>query len=231
VFGLGLLAKIALNTHLFHYGFYLAMPAAVALAAACVHRIPAALRTRGAPGIVFRALSIAVVLAAVLYHLRWSRAIYSLKDLPVGRGGDVILTFGPSVLESGAITAEALRWIEENTPAGSTLVALPEGIMLNYQARRRTAMPFANFTMGEVLRFGEDRLLESLAGHPPDYVALVHRKTEEFGVGRFGADGRYGRRVVAWIEAHYATVARFGGDPVADDAFGIRILGRRREEE
>jgi len=231
VFGLGLVAKIALNVHLFHYGFYLAMPAALALAAACLFWAPLALRARGSPGVVFRALSVAVILAAVVFHLRWSRAIYALKDLPVGRGGDSIITFGPSVQEAGAVTAEALKWIEQRTPAGATLVGLPEGIMLNYQARRRTTTPYVNFTMGEVIRFGEDGLLESLEQSPPDYVALVHKKTEEFGVGRFGADVRYGRRVVGWIESRYATVARFGADPLKADAFGIRILERRREAE
>jgi dolichyl-phosphate-mannose-protein mannosyltransferase len=229
VFATALLPKIALNVHLFHYGFYLAMPAALALAAACLFWVPRLLRQRGFSGIVFRALSVAVLLAAVVFHLRWSRAIYSLKDLPVGRGGDAIVTFVPSVLDTGPVTQEALSWIEERTPEGSTLVGLPEGIMLNYQARRRTTTPYVNFTMGEVLRFGEEGLLISLKTTPPDYIALVQKKTGEFGLGRFGSDERYGRRIVAWIESHYDGVAQFGGDPLRDEAFGIRVLARRRE--
>jgi hypothetical protein len=229
VFATTLLPKIALNVHLFHYGFYLAMPAALALAAACLFWAPRLLRERGSPGIVFRALAVAVLLAAVVFHLRWSRAIYGLKDLPVGRGGDAIVTFGPSVQDTGPITKEALLWIEERTPEGATLVGLPEGIMLNYQARRRTTTPYVNFTMGEVLRFGEEGLLESLQRTPPDYIALVQKKTGEFGLGRFGSDERYGRRVLAWIESRYEGVARFGGDPLRDEAFGIQVLSRRRE--
>jgi hypothetical protein len=225
VFGLGLILKIALNVHLFHYGFYLAMPAALALAAACVYWTPLALRARGSPGVVFRALAVAVLLAAALFHVRWSRAIFSLKDLQVGRGGDAVVTFGESVQEAGSVTADALQWIEARTPEGSTLAALPEGIMLNYMARRRTTSPYVNFTMGEVLRFGEEGLLASLQRSPPDYIALVHRKTGEFGVGRFGSDERYGLRTVAWIESRYDGVARFGADQ--EEAFGIRILARR----
>jgi hypothetical protein len=231
VFSLALLAKIALNVHVFHYGFYLAMPAAVTLAVALLFWAPRALQARGSPGMVFRALSIAVLLAAVAFHLRWSRTMYGLKDLPVGRGGDTILTFGPTVETTGAVTAEALLWIEDRTPDGATLVGLPEGIMLNYQARRRSTTPYVNFTMGESIRFGEDGLLLSLREHPSDYVALVHRKTGEFGVGRFGADERYGRRVVDWIQSHYTPVARFGGNPLADEGFGILILERRRAPE
>jgi len=229
IFGTALLPKIALNVHLFHYGFYLAMPAALALAAACLFWAPRLLRARGSPGVVFRALSVAVLLAAVVFHVRWSRAIYSLKDLPVGRGGDAIVTFGPSVQDTGPITAEALQWIEARTPPGATLVGLPEGIMLNYLARRRTTTPYVNFTMGEVLRFGEEGLLASLQRSPPDYIALVQKKTGEFGVGRFGLDERYGRRVLAWIESRYDGEARFGADPLQEDAFGIRILALRED--
>jgi len=225
--GLGMTGKALFSLRLFHYGFYLAPIAALALLATHLFWVPAVLRRRGLHGNVFRALSVAFVLAAVVYHLRWSWELYGLKDLAVGRGGDTIVTFGPSVQESGAITAEALRFLEENTPPTATLVGLPEAIMLNYQARRIATTPFVNFSMGEVNRFGEARLVESLERWPPDYVALVHKRSDEIGVGPFGVDPRYGRRVVAWVESRYDTVARFGAEPFTDGAFGIRILKQR----
>ncbi len=227
VFGLAMLGKSALNTHLYHYGFYLAMPATLAATAAALYWGPRAVRAAGGSGVVARGLAFAFVAAAIVYHLRWSWAIYAQKDLPVGGDGDTILTYGPTVQENGTVTAEALDWIVSHTPPSSTLLGLPEGIMLNYLARRETTTPCMNFMMTEMILFGEDRLLQGLEARPPDYVALVHKKTDEFGVGPFGADPRYGRKLVEWIDAHYDPVARFGAEPFRGDAFGIRILRRR----
>ena len=99
--------------------------------------------------------------------------------------------------------------------------------MLNYQARRASSATVINYGMGEAIRFGEARLLDSLSRRPPDFIALVHRRTDEFGVGPFGVDPRYGLRLMEWIEPRYVTAAKFGAEPFAGEPFGIRILERR----
>jgi hypothetical protein len=99
--------------------------------------------------------------------------------------------------------------------------------MLDYLARRTTSVPLVNFTTGEVIAWGETTLLSALSRRPPDYVALVARRTDVLGLGRFGAIPGYGRRVVEWVESRYETVARFGAEPLEGEEFGIRILRRR----
>jgi len=85
-----------------------------------------------------------------------------------------------------------------------------------------------NFMMTEMIVFGEDAMVAALAAHPPDYVLLVDKDTSEFGVGAFGVDPNYGRRIMAWIEEHYEEAALFGAEPFHNRGFGIRILRRAR---
>jgi hypothetical protein len=226
VFAVAMTGKAALNLHLFHYGFFLALPATVLLIAVLVHHAPRLLAPRGG-GAVFRAVAIAAVVACCLHHVRWTREIDGLKTLAIGEGGDRIITFGPEWSDQGPPMQEVLDWIRGSTSAGSSLVVLPEGIMLDYLARRVTTVPLVNFTTGEVIVWGETTLLEALQRRPPDYVALVARRTEDLGLGRFGAAPGYGRRVVQWVEARYETAARFGAEPLAGEGFGVRILRRR----
>jgi hypothetical protein len=176
--------------------------------------------------VVFRALALGVLAAAVVYHLRWSQEFYRVKSVPVGRGGDAVITYVPEVSRTGAITATALRWIDEQMPPEATFVALPEGIMLNYLSRRVTTARQVNFMMTEAIAFGEGALLADLERRPPDYVLLVHKDTSEFGVGPFGADPRYGRRIMHWVYRHYRPVALFGDEPFRDARFGIKVLKR-----
>ena len=215
-----------LNLHIFHYGFYLAMPASLLLVVCLVGWLPRALGGAPGSGVTFRALAIGVLAAGVIFHLRWSNEFYRLKSFAVGGGADTILTYDPGVSDRGALTAEALRWIEERTQRGATMIGLPEGIMLNYLSRRATTTPCMNFMMTEMILFGEESLLEGFRSRPPDYVVLVHKDTSEFGVGPFGADPRYGRRIMEWVDRHYTTAALFGEEPFRGKRFGIEILKR-----
>ncbi|HSE84806.1 MAG TPA: glycosyltransferase family 39 protein, partial [Candidatus Binatia bacterium] len=169
-FALTLLAKMALNIHLYHVGFYMAMPATLVLFLCLVHWIPKWLKERWGCGVVFRSLAFAVLVAASIYHLTRSHMIYRLKNFAVGKGGDMILTYGPKVRISGRVTALALEWIEAKTPRQATFVGLPEGIMLNYLSRRTATLPYVNFMMPEIIIFGEKRIVDDFKARPPDYV-------------------------------------------------------------
>lgn len=226
-FALAMTCKAALNLHLYHYGFFLALPATVLVVALGIHDLPRRIAALRGGGAVFRAMAIASVAACCLHHVRYTAEVDGLKTLAVGEGGDRILTFAPDWSDQGRPMKEALEWIRNATPPTSTLVALPEGIMLDYLARRTTSVPLVNFTTGEVIAWGETTLLSALSRRPPDYVALVARRTDVLGLGRFGAIPGYGRRVVEWVESRYETVARFGAEPLEGEEFGIRILRRR----
>ena len=230
VWGLAASLKGILNLHLFHYGFTLALPATMLALVLLLHEGPSFLAARGGSGVAFRSAALGMVAAALLFHVRWTMEIAGLRTFPVGRDGDRIVTFAPEVPPAGPvgpIAARAIDWIERMTPDGATLVTLPEGIMLNYQTRRASTVPFTNFVTSEAVLFGQDRMVEALERRPPDFVAFVARRTEELGTGRFGFVPGYGKRVVDWVTARYETAAEFGADPLATDEGGIRILKRR----
>ncbi|HEX4989146.1 MAG TPA: glycosyltransferase family 39 protein [Candidatus Binatia bacterium] len=223
-FALGLLFKMVLNVHLYHYGFYLAMPATLVLVICLTYWIPTVLRRTIGCGVVFRTLALAILAAASMYYLNRSQKIYRLKNFAVGKGGDTIFTYGPKVHISGLVTSLTLEWTQEKTSPESTLIGLPEGIMLNYLSRRATTSPYLNFMMGEMIVFGEKRMVDDLKARPSDYVILVDNDPSEFGVGPFGTDPRYGQQIMDWVKQHYTPITLIGGEPLQSRDFGIKIL-------
>lgn len=228
VFALALLAKIVLNTHVFSYGFYLAMPATLLLVVCLTFWLPRALAARFGSGEAFRMIAIGALVAFGVYQFNWSQRVYAPKDYSIGADGDRIVAYAPDVFPPTGVTAEALRWIDANMPKSATFVALPEGITLNYLTRRPTTVPVINFMMTEMIVFGEDAMVASFQAHPPDYVLLVDKDTSEFGVGAFGVDPNYGRRIMTWVDQHYDEAALFGAEPFRGRGFGIKILKRTR---
>jgi len=227
VFALLLLGKVLLKVRLSHYGFVLAMPATVLLVACVSAMIPAWLRARGGGGSLARAVLIACVLAGVVFHLRWSNALYARKDLRIEMGGDTIVAENPRWDARAAVMAAAERRLRTLLPSGTTLVALPEGVMLNYWLRRANPTRFWLFHPSFMGVFGgEGTIVQSLQAHPPDFIALVHRNTDEFGYGYFGVDPRYGRQIIDWVSRNYVRVDRIGAEPFRDGRFGIVILRR-----
>ena len=227
VLALLLLGKVLLKVRLSHYGFVLAMPATVLLVACLTGGIPAWLRARRGGGDLAGALLVACVLAGVVFHLRWSHGLYAVKDLVIDRGGDTIVAENPRWNPRAAVMASAEQRLRTLTPPGATLVVMPEGLMLNYWLRRANPTPFWLY-VPPAFRFfgGEAAIVQSLQAHPPDFIALVHRDTEEFGYGGFGVDPRYGREIMAWVSRHYVRVQRIGAEPFRDGRFGIVILRR-----
>jgi len=219
VFATALLGKIALNARLYHYGFALAGPATMLVVAALVGGVPHAIGRRGGDAAVFRAGVIGLLAVGVFVHLQIVHGWFATKTHVVGRGRDAFLAD-----ERGVVVAGALAEIAARMTPGETLAALAEGIMLNYLSRRRSPVGHVNFMPVGLLMFGEEATLAAFAAAPPDWVALVHKDAEEYGVRFFGRD--YGQRLRAWVERHYREVALVGARPFQDDRFGILLLRR-----
>ena len=219
---------MALNTRVEHYGFALAMPATLLLVACFVHFLPAAAsRAGGRDGAVTRALAAAAVCAFVSFHLHWSSLWYARKTLAVGSGGDVLRVEPIEVDARAATIWTAITKLREEMGPTDTLLALPEGLSLNYWLRRRDPSRYGLFLPPELAAFGGDGpILADLAAHRPDYVALVDRESAEFGVGPFGVDPRNGRGIVDWVDRRYRPILKIGGEPFHGSEFGVVILER-----
>jgi hypothetical protein len=206
VFAFVLMGKIILSPRLFHYGFALAMPAALALVACILHFIPNALQRVHGGGDVFRRFALAMLIADAIFLLKISNGYYSSKSLAVGTGGDTILALPPKSDPRCAAVAEVLARIDAVVPSQASFMVLPEGAMLNYLSRRVNPTPYINFMPPELSIFGEQNILKAMQEHPPDFVLLAPKDTSEYGVGPFGVDPNYGMRIMELVKQEYAAI-------------------------
>ena len=223
VFALALLAKMIFKVRVAHYGFGLSMPATLLLVVSIVDWIPQMITRRGGYGPLFRAGSLALLVLAGQGFLgnfeRWFRH----KNYPVGSGADRIRAD-----ERGYFVALALDEIGRQLAPNDTLAVVPEGVMVNYLSRRVNPTPHINFMPPELIMFGERSILAAFEAHPPDYVAVAHKQTEEYGLLYFGKD--YGQKIHAWIMENYTQVKLWGEPPLQSPAFGILLLKRKSME-
>lgn len=220
LFALALMLKEILNVRIYHYGFALSLPATLVAVCVLTDWIPTWVRKSGGSPAVFLALVGAIWLATVSVHLRAVNARISAKTVPVGVGKDAFLADG-----RGTFMAAALKEIETRLSPSQTLAVLPEGVMLNYLARRANPTPYVSFMPFEVILLGEEQMLAAFSHAPPDAVILAHRNTSEYGVAFFGRD--YARGLFSWIIASYKPVWRVGAVPFVDEHFGVALLERK----
>ncbi len=219
VFSLVLLGKMLFNVRLGHYGFVLAMPATLLSVVALVDWLPRAVAARGAAATLPRSGGLLLLVLVVLAHLLMQHTMRAASTYLVGAGAD-----GFYAGKRALVVNQALHDIEQRLGPDETLAAFPDATMVNFLARRRNPSPYLNLMPLELSIWDEDSIVGALDAAPPDYVALVHKDTTEYGYRFFGKD--YGRRVGAWIEAHYREVALFGARPFLGDGFGILLLRR-----
>ena len=216
VFSLALLAKMILNARLYHYGFALAMPGGVFVAAFLTGEVPRWLTKRGGHAAFYRTVAVAWIAALAILHLRVTDKWFDTKTIPVGREADSFLT-GPG----GETLNRIDDTVREHALPGDTLAVVPEGIMVNFLQRRKNPTGFHTFLPPEFAMLGESRFLEGFRRAPPDWVVIVHRDVREFGVIGIGED--FGRDLMAWIANHYVAEAEIA---IPDAPQGRAFLGR-----
>lgn len=227
-FSFFLLAKIILAPRLTQFGFALAMPAALLLTGIAIHDLPLLAGRAGAKG-VFRFLVIIMLVLDLLFFLKISEGNQKRKNFAVSRGRDTIMTqelllgSGPA----GPEISELLEEIKKRAGKGETLVALPEGIMVNYLLRMRNPTPFINFMPTEMLLFGEGRILSSFKSAPPGWIAYIPKNTADFGYGWFGEDPRYGKEIMDWVRRSYDPVWELPNPRLPGQRYSI-VLWRKK---
>jgi len=209
VLALVLLLRFGLRPRLAHYGFVLALPAALLVVVLVLYHLPRLLEARYGGGQAFRRLAWGGVVVSVGFWLVLSGLCYQAKTVPVGRGGDAILTYPERWAPRDYGLAQAVGYLERHTAPGATLVVLPEGILVNYLARRLNPTPYVSFMPPEVAIAGEDTMLAALEQGRPDYVLLVHRRLPEYGYLPYGW-GDFSPSILAWLDREYEIVAQFG---------------------
>jgi len=227
LFSLALLAKLGLFSRIWHYGFALAMPAAVTAIFLLFWLLPVLLETKFnvAPKPFRLAGWLAVMIGfGVLFHD--SESWYAAKTLAVDQDGDRMLAFAPQFNPSGQAVNQALAWIDKNVPTDATLAVLPEGTAINYFSRRVNPTPCLDWSPNVLVALGQAGMTAAFEKSPSDYICLVERDTSEFGVGPFGQSPDYGLELMQWIEKNYQPVYLIGQEPFRNGMFGIEFLKR-----
>jgi hypothetical protein len=246
VFSLVLLAKLGLYSRIWHYGFALAMPAFLTAIYLLLALVPEFLRRFTVPPNLWRGLACLLLLTGFTQLILFSKYVYQQKTVSVGEGADQLWTFGPEfrptraatgqsgpggflkgqTRPAGLLMGQALSWMQANTPAASTLVVLPAGVMLNYMLRRSNPTPYMRWNPPELAVFGQANMTRAVEQARPDYIALLGVDTSEFGVDFFGDTDSFGRELLQWINRGYGPVCLIGHDWKKDGEFGIEILKR-----
>jgi hypothetical protein len=219
IFGFLLLAKIAFRVRLDEYGFVLAMPASLALVCTLVEWWPRAMPSADARRFL-RAANIGALLLVATVLTGIAKRRIEQHHVPIGSGGDRFLA-----TDEATTVAPLLDDIEKRIGPDETLAVLPEGIMINYLARRVNPTGHLNFMPPEFAIFGEAAIERAFADSPPDWVVLVSRPVDEYGMRGFGAD--FGVGLSRWVGRHYQTEATYGAAPDRwPGEFGLALLRR-----
>ncbi len=221
-FSLVLLFKIFLNAHVYHYGFALALPATLLLIKWAAYDFPQwTQRFLGSP-VFTRVMAMTLILVYIGGHAWFSFKIYDLKGYPVGAGLDTVVDYRTPFTNRGEIFNATLEYINRHLAPEAEFVTLPDAIMLNYMARRKSPIKYVNLSPGQWMIVGNDPVLRDLKASAPPYIMLVDQKSPSFGYPYFGKD--FGKPIYAWVMNNYSLEKQFGAEPFADKGFGIQIL-------
>jgi hypothetical protein len=221
-----LLAKIFFHARIHQYGFALALPATLLFVAALVSWIPAEIERRGGRGVVFRGAALGVIGVAIVGTLQLAAPYVASKSSRLG-GVDDAIRVHPGLAR---VLGGALEEVQARTRPGESLTVMPEGVMLNFLARRPLPTRYFSFNPFEVLVYGEDTMVQEFEASPPAAVVLIHHDTSEHGARFLGRN--YGIDLLRWIRQHYRTVRQIGDPPLEPGTrFGVQVLepkGKRR---
>lgn len=223
---LGLLARMVLNGRIAHFGFYQAALAALLIPAVLVGELPGWLKLKRGQAMLIIGGTLALLLPGVFKMVHRSHVIMALKTEPVGTGRDRFYAFPPSLTHTGRLVFHVAKFLRAQ-PAPTVLV-LPEGLMVNYLARKASPVPPLFFYFHATANGREALLVQQLEKQPPVWVVLLSRDLREAGIARYGEESGRGKELLAWLATHYDQFAEAANDPLDPDKQGLIVYRRRQ---
>jgi len=225
IFSLTLLLKIIFNTHIYHYGFALALPATLVCLRAVLYELPRHKKLFPGSTDFYRSAMVVLGLFLIMSHTALGHTIHQLKTYPVGSGRDIILDYDPELEPRGPIVAETLKYIQDHVEPHAGIATMPAGNTINYLTRHPNPLRMHGLNPVEAHIFGEEQYLKELKSVSPEYILLVETDFTILGFRYFGKD--YAQGIYQWVQEHYAVEKQFGAEPFTGKGFGIQILKRK----
>jgi hypothetical protein len=223
IFSVCVMSKIVFRSDLAYYGFALMMPVVVLAIVVAIDWLPRVMSRDGVGKNIRLALIALLLLDATVYLTKTVICIRE-KNCVIGSGPDRLRC----IEKQGVPLKAATDYLASHMAPEERLLVLPEGISLNYLLRRETSSPHVNFMQPELVMYGEENIVSDLQRNPSDYVLIVSRRLDIYGLHHFGQEG-YGDQIMAWIQANYVVEKQFGADPFVPGEFGVQVLRRRPE--
>lgn len=219
--GVTLMARMVLNGRIPQFGFYQAAIGAVVVLAALVGELPERVRlTFMWQRHTLRAVLAVMLVGGIFSTAKHGQFAYKLLQTPYGEGRDRFYSW-----DYQANLQEIVRLLNANP--GGKLIVLPEGLMLNYLARR--ASPVAPFFFYSVTTAGgrEAKLVEQLKADPPEWVVVLPRDLREYGIQHYGERPGAGGELLDWVRQGYFD-ALTGAAPVIVPE-NVHLFRRRQQ--
>jgi len=173
VWGLLMLTKVFLNVKINSVGFVYAMPAVMLFIVLFQGFVPRYFERVHPRAYFVQTLASALVALIFITGLRPTAKVYRSRDFHIRSGSETMIYDGNSGPEIREIDA-FLKNIDKIMGKDANFVAFPQGVMLNFLAKRTDPLPYIIFHTAELVRFGEQEMLRSFIEHKPDYVVLTN---------------------------------------------------------
>lgn len=220
-----LLLRMILNGRVYQYGYYQAALAGVVVTAFLVGGLPGRFAAPW-PRRTLLAAALVLLTAGTAELMRHSYFFTRTVLVPVGQGRDFFYAPHPKILPASLPLAWAVQQLQAR-PAGETLLALPEGLMVNYLARMPSPLPHIFYYSAVTENGREPAVVEALRRRPPDWVVLTPRLLVEYGITRYGERSGAGRELLSWVRENYVPVGTVHGRPMTFEQDGFAIYQRR----
>jgi len=228
VLATALMARMALNGRIYQLGYYQAALAGLLVPAVLIGELPMRLGMGRCGRTMIVAGSLALLVPGVMILASNSQRTLHFKTFAVGGGVDRFYALPPKMNPTGEMVHVLSEWLRE-TPPGQTLLVLPEGEMINYLARLPSPVSPFRFYFATTDDGREERIVNELQRHPPDWIVIISRDLREYGIQRYGEKPGSGQLILHWASENYKLAASAGGDPLDYQQCGGIILKRKVE--
>jgi len=228
VFSGALMTRMVLNGRIYQYGFIQASVTSLVVVAILYQDV--AIWIKGFAkdakkvGLVFQGSVLVLSIVAVALVMTQSQRLLEAKTLAIGEGRDLFFGFPAQVSYQGELVRTFSNALSKR-PKEETLLVLPEGIMVNYLARKKS--PVSDLTL-YTNKEAETKIVQTLDTMTPDWVAVLSRDLTEYGVTRYGSKGQSGEQIISWMKDKYKVSASLGGDPLDPKQLGGIVYGNTK---
>lgn len=196
LFSTCLTLKVFFNAQFIHYGNFLLIPALILFCIATLYYIPNIFFKDAA----IRRTAFTCGLIAISF-LIYPRILMSINQLKI-KQFPIYTHRGTIYWDNRSDSIQRiLMFIKQNTKNGQSVAVFPEGEMLNFLSNTHNPIPYIHIIPPEWASFGDVAIVDALIKNHPDWIIVIKRDVETYGVGSF--EEGYGSSIMAYIKSNY----------------------------